>query len=101
MDKYVLKLFVSGRTTNSIHAIHNLQKICQEMMKNRIELLIIDVLEEPVLAEREKIFATPTLIRHIPPPQKRLVGDLSDYQQVIKELDLLSIRYEEVKHDPS
>lgn len=98
MKKTILKLYVSGRTTNSIHAIQNLQTICQGMNRDRYELIIIDVLEEPVVAEREKVFATPTLIRYLPPPQRRLVGDLSDLQQVIKELDLSTNICEEVNH---
>lgn len=98
MEHCILKLYVSGRTTNSMHAIQNLKKICQQS-HNQLKLIIIDVLEEPGLAEREKIFATPTLIRYLPPPKRRLVGDLSDLPRVVKELDLFLPTLEEVNHD--
>lgn len=99
MEKYILKLYISGRTANSIHAIQNLRKICRNKKNKEFELIIIDVLEEPGLAEREKIFATPTLIRYLPPPRRRLVGDLSDIERVIKELGLYARSKEEVNHD--
>lgn len=99
MEKYILKLYISGRTANSLHAIQNLRKICSDKKNREFELIIIDVLEEPGLAEREKIFATPTLIRYLPPPKRRLVGDLSDLEKVIHMLDLVSLSQEEVNHD--
>lgn len=99
MEKCILKLYISGRTANSLHAIHKLQDINRAEDYKDFELIIIDVLEEPGLAEKEKIFATPTLIRYLPPPRRRLVGDLSDTARVIKELDLSERAHKEVKNE--
>ena len=90
MDKYLLKLYITGRTPRSEQAIGNLRHICEEQLNGQYELVIIDVLEEPEQAEEEKIIATPTLIKQIPPPVRRVIGDLSDSEKVLMGLDLLS-----------
>jgi circadian clock protein KaiB len=82
MDKYILKLFVTGQTPRSERAIANLRRVCDEELGGRCEIIIIDVLERPEVAEEEKILATPTLIRQYPPPVRRIIGDLSDLKQV-------------------
>ena len=91
-SKQVLKLYISGETARSARAIANLRRICQEELKGEYELSIIDVLERPQLAEAEKILATPTLVRELPPPLRRLIGDLSDKEKVLVGLDLQSLR---------
>jgi circadian clock protein KaiB len=68
MNKYVLKLYITGQTIRSERAIANLQRICHEELGDRYELVIIDVLERPQLAENERIVATPTLVKTLPPP---------------------------------
>lgn len=88
MDKYLLKLFITGRTARSEHAIENLKKICEEELKGKYDLQVIDVLEMPNLAEDDKVMATPTLIKQLPPPIQRLVGDLVDRERVLKYLDI-------------
>ena len=88
MDKYLLKLFITGRTARSEHAIENLKKICEEELKDRYDLQVVDVLEMPNLAEDDKVMATPTLIKQLPPPIQRLVGDLVDREKVLKYLDI-------------
>ena len=88
MDKYLLKLFITGRTARSEHAIENLKKICEEELKDKYDLQVIDVLEMPNLAEDDKVMATPTLIKQLPPPIQRLVGDLVDREKVLKYLDI-------------
>jgi len=88
MTKYLLKLYVTGNTTRTTTAIRNLKKICDETLLGQYELVVIDVLESPELAESDKILATPTLIKHLPPPLKQIIGDLSDGEKVIKGLDL-------------
>jgi circadian clock protein KaiB len=88
MDKYLLKLFITGRTARSEHAIENLKKICEEELKGKYNLQVIDVLEMPNLAEDDKVMATPTLIKQLPPPIQRLVGDLVDREKVLKYLDI-------------
>jgi circadian clock protein KaiB len=89
MNKYLLKLFITGQTPRSSRAITNLHRICEEELGTEYELIIIDVLEQPQLAEYEKILATPTLIKEHPPPIRRIIGDLSDTKQVLLGLELL------------
>lgn len=83
MIKIVLKLYVTGRTGRSESAIKNLQKICEEDFENDYELDIVDVLQNPQLAEDEKIMATPLLIKKLPAPISRIIGDLSDREKVL------------------
>jgi len=87
--KYVLKLYVTGSTPNSVRAVRNLKKILAEEFKGIYELRIIDVLKDPHLAETEKILATPMISRVLPLPIKRLIGDLSDKEKVLLGLDLI------------
>lgn len=87
--KYVLKLYVTGETLNSVRAIKNLKKVLLEEFKGVYELRIIDVIKNPQLAETEKILATPMLSRVLPLPVKRLIGDLSDKEKVLLGLDLV------------
>ncbi len=89
MHLYTLKLYVTGRTLRSERAITNLRQICEAELQHHYELIIIDVLERPQLAEDEKIFATPTLIKELPPPLRRIIGDLSDRDKVLIGLDIL------------
>jgi circadian clock protein KaiB len=88
MDKILLKLYVTGQTPKSERAIANIRSICENELGGRYELVIIDVLEKPQLAEDEKILATPTLTRELPPPLRRIIGDLSDTEKVLLGLDL-------------
>lgn len=91
MNRYVLKLYVTGRTPRSEAAIANLQHICNERLAGKFAMEIIDVLERPELAERERIIATPTLVKQLPPPVRRVIGDLSETEQVMSALDLARI----------
>jgi len=88
MNKYLLRLYITGRTPRSERAITNLQRICEEELRGQYEMVVIDVLERPQLAEDEKILATPMLIKQLPPPLRRIIGDLSDTEKVILGLDL-------------
>jgi len=88
MDKFKLRLYITGKTPKSERAIANLKEICEKELEGLYELEIIDVLESPQLAENEKILATPTLIKDLPPPLKRVIGDLSDSEKVLIGLDL-------------
>ncbi len=83
MKKYLMKLFVAGDSPRSERAIQNLMQLCDKTMKNNYEITIIDVLEQPALAEDDKIMATPTLIKLTPYPSRRIVGDLSDQNKVL------------------
>jgi len=88
MTHYVLKLYVSGRTPRTERAITGVREICERDLAGFYELDVVDVLEWPQLAENEKILATPTLVRELPTPLRRLVGDLSDRKKVLFGLDL-------------
>jgi circadian clock protein KaiB len=87
-DKYLLKLYVTGTSPRTSAAIANLERICQEELAGLYELEIIDVLENPQVAEDEKILATPTLIKQLPPPLRRVIGDLSDKEKVLFGLEV-------------
>jgi circadian clock protein KaiC len=88
MDPLSLKLYVTGATPRTEQAILNLRRICETEFGGRYELTIIDILERPQLAEDEKILATPTLIKQLPPPLRRIIGDLSDTEKVLFGLDI-------------
>jgi len=87
-EMYVLKLFVTGLAPYSSRAIINIKSICEKYLKGSYELEIIDLYQQQDLALSEKIIAVPLLIRKFPLPERRLVGDLSDTEKTIKELDL-------------
>lgn len=90
MNKYQFKLFITGKTTRSEQAIKNLNSICEQKLKGEYEIRIIDILEDPQIAEKEKILATPTLIKESPLPSRRIIGDLSDTEKVLIGLDLIT-----------
>jgi circadian clock protein KaiB len=86
--EYVLRLYITGHTPRSTRAITNLQDICERELKGQYRMEVVDVLERPRLAEDERILATPTLIKQLPLPIRRIIGDLSDPEQVLLGLDL-------------
>ena len=88
LSKYLLKLFVTGASTRTGTAIANLKRICEQELAGQYALEIIDVLEHPELAEREKILATPTLIKSLPLPLRRVIGDLSNTEKVLLGLEV-------------
>jgi circadian clock protein KaiB len=87
-DKQVLMLFVTGQSHRSTRAIDSVRALCEGALRGQCRLEVIDVLEQPQLAEDEKVLATPTLLRRFPPPPRRLIGDLSDPQRVLDGLNL-------------
>jgi circadian clock protein KaiB len=90
---YVLKLYIAGNTPNSVRALKMLKNILEEEFQGVYALKVIDVLKNPQLAEEDKILATPTLSKVLPPPVRKIIGDLSDREKVLIGLDLL---YEEL-----
>jgi circadian clock protein KaiB len=82
---------VAGATPRAVAAIENLRRICEKDLKGRYELEVIDVLKNPELAEQDKILATPTLIKQLPPPLRRVIGDLSDAEKVLLGLELRQV----------
>ncbi len=93
---YILKLYVAGNTPNSMRALKTLRDILETEFKGVYALKVIDVLVNPQLAEEDKILATPTLTKILPPPVRRIIGDLSDRERVLIGLDLL---YDELTED--
>jgi circadian clock protein KaiB len=88
-EHYLLRLYVVGASPAAQRAIVNLERICEETLKGRYTLEVIDVRKRPVLAADEQIFATPTVIKVLPAPMARLIGDLSDRERVLLGLDLV------------
>jgi circadian clock protein KaiB len=93
---YVLKLYVAGNTPNSVRALKTLKDILEQEFEGVYALKVIDVLKNPQLAEEDKILATPTLSKILPPPVRKIIGDLSDRERVLIGLDLL---YEELSEE--
>lgn len=87
-SRYILKLYVAGQTPKSVNAITNIKKICEENLHGRYELDVIDLYQQPQLAQGEQIIAVPTLIKKLPPPLRRIIGDMSDTERVLVGLDL-------------
>ncbi len=83
-----LRLYVAGSTPKSIRAFANLQKICEEHLKGKYHIEVIDLLKNPKLARGDQIVAVPTLVRKLPPPLKKIIGDLSSELRVLVGLDL-------------
>lgn len=87
-DIYQLRLYVAGHTPKSIQAFANLKRICQEHLNGRYTIEIIDLIENPTLARGDQIVAIPTLVRKLPPPIRKIIGDLSDTERVLVGLDV-------------
>jgi circadian clock protein KaiB len=87
--KYVLRLFVSGILPNSVRAISNINKICDQYLKGRYNLEVIDIYQQPSFALTEELVALPVLIKKFPLPESKMVGDLSNTQEVLKGLSLI------------
>ena len=92
--KYVLRLYVTGVTGKSLRAIENVRRICDEHLKGRYELEVIDLYKNLPLARGDQIVAAPTLIKRLPPPLRRLIGDMSDEARVLVGLDVRPKRNE-------
>ncbi len=91
-EVYILRLYVAGQTKKSLTAFANLKKICEEHLGGRYRIEIIDLLENPQLAKGDQILAIPTLVRKLPTPIKKIIGDLSNTERVLVGLDLLPVR---------
>lgn len=88
---YVLKLYITGSTPSSIKAIVNIRKICEEHLNGRYDLEVVDISQQPMLAEGEQIIAAPTLIKKLPLPLRRFIGDLSQTERILLGLDLRKV----------
>jgi circadian clock protein KaiB len=87
-ERYVLRLFVTGMTARSTRAIENLRAICDEYLAGRFDLEVVDIYQQPILASKEQIIAAPTLIKALPLPMRRIIGDLSNRRRVLLGLNL-------------
>lgn len=87
-ERYILRLYVTGTSPQSVRSISNIRKICEEFLKDRYELEVIDLFQHPELASGEQIIAAPTLIKKLPLPLRRIIGDLSGTERVLVGLDL-------------
>ena len=85
---YRLRLYVAGQTPKSVLAFRNLKQICEQHLQGRYEIEIVDLLENPQLARGDQILAVPTLVRRLPEPIKKIIGDLSNTERVLVGLDL-------------
>jgi circadian clock protein KaiB len=90
--RYVLRLYITGSTPRSQEAIRNIKRICEENLHDRYDLEIIDVYQQPELAKKEQILAAPTLIKELPLPLRKLVGDMSNREKVIAGLEIVTNR---------
>jgi len=88
-DKWVLRLYVAGQTPKALTAFANLKKICEEQLKGKYSIEVIDLLKHPQLGAVDQIFALPTLVRKLPVPVRKIIGDLSNTERVLIGLDLL------------
>jgi circadian clock protein KaiB len=86
--RYVLRLYIAGATPRSSQAVDNVKQICEEYLQGRYDLQVVDIYRNPVLAKGEQIVAVPTLIKRLPQPLRRFIGDLSDKERILVGLDL-------------
>lgn len=86
--EYLLRLYVAGQTPKSVQAFANLKQICEEHLQGRYEIEVIDLLQNPALARGDQILALPAVVRQLPPPVKKIIGDFSNAERVMVGLDL-------------
>jgi circadian clock protein KaiB len=91
-ERYVLRLYVTGATPASLRATENIKRICEEHLKDRYTLEVVDIYQQPVLAKGEQIIAAPTLIKYLPTPLRRFIGDMANSERILLGLDLRPAR---------
>ena len=92
VERWYLRLYVAGQTPKSLVALMNLKRYCEENLQGRYEIEVIDLVEHPELAESDQIVALPTLVRRLPPPMKKIIGDLSNKEKILVGLDIKPVR---------
>ncbi|HLN87332.1 MAG TPA: circadian clock KaiB family protein [Candidatus Limnocylindrales bacterium] len=86
--KYILRLYIAGTTPRSTRAVANIREICERNLRGRYDLEVIDIYQKPALAKGEQIIAAPTLVKQLPLPLRRFIGDLSDTERILVGMDL-------------
>jgi circadian clock protein KaiB len=99
-DRWALTLYVNGASTGSIHAIETVRRVCDEKLGGHVDLEVIDVRQQPALVARDQIVAVPTLVKRLPVPVRRIIGDLSDSAWMRLGLDLGSVEVSDGHPDP-
>jgi circadian clock protein KaiB len=92
LETYILRLYVAGQTPKSMTAFDNLKKICEEYLEGRYQIQVVDLLESPQLASGDQILAIPTLVRRLPLPIRKIIGDLSNTERILIGLDLVPLK---------
>ena len=87
-EKYILRLYIAGTTPRSTRAVANIREICERNLRGRYDLEVIDIYQKPALAKGEQIIAAPTLVKQLPLPLRRFIGDLSDTERILVGMDL-------------
>jgi circadian clock protein KaiB len=100
-ERYILRLYVTGMTSRSSRAVDNLKAICDEYLEGRYDLEVIDIYQQPVLTKGEQIIAAPTLIKKLPLPMRRIIGDMSNKDRVLLGLDLVRADDHQEGDDPA
>jgi len=96
-QQYVLRLYVTGMTARSSRAVNNLRAICEEYLEGHYDLEVIDIYQQPILTKGEQIVAAPTLLKKLPLPARRIIGDMSNRDRVLSGLDLVMPGHDAVK----
>ena len=97
-EKYLLRLYVTGMTPRSTQAVQNIKEICEEHLNGRYDLEVVDIYQQPSLAKGEQIIATPTLIKKLPLPLRKFIGDMADTERIILGLDLRPKKYVDAEY---
>lgn len=87
-----LKLYIAGKTTKSVTALHNLKKYCEEHLQGKYKIEVVDLLQTPQLAEGDQILAVPTLVKKVPEPIRKIIGDLSNEEKVLVGLNIVPVK---------
>lgn len=90
-ETWILRLYIAGQTPKSIAALANLRKYCENNLAGCYEIEVVDLLEHPELAKADQVVAIPTLVRRLPPPMKKIIGDLSNREKVLRGLDVVPL----------
>ena len=87
-ERWILRLYIAGQSARSAAALRNLEQVCEDHLSGRYEIEVVDLLRQPQLARGDQIVALPTLVRRLPPPMKKIIGDLSNQERLLVGLDL-------------